>query len=1398
MAPVVLNGSMKKILAQFFGTKFTLVGNVKDNAFVPDDKIEATEIISKFGLTFTDTFFTEPQGKYIWEWSNYKVIDGKHFYRYEDQIFFGDTTSANGYLGIIDWTYTIPDNLIANYVPSSADGATKSAKNYTTILQGTNDFLVELAGIVLDEAYINGKTETVDISYKTGPNTNLVANLKNVAQAIIQVEPKSIFGSKYETDSYYNALIVTDNDQTVLAGIAATVVDLLMPQMILPTGQQIIDQKITVGAILAATLRELATQLLPSVDYDALIYTESGYNTKTFLAGKDNSYWLDVLLTMGVDIGFKYLHNLADMNEDKAAWTALGWTDSKVYTASDLNEVNGVKPWEAKVDYIIDWALTKSGTNGDMCTWNMANLVSTNDRNGEAYTVDMATVQDPWVKLDGIFASLLPEGLILNVTNASGMTRYETILRENFIMAIADLEWDKILDMLIIPTSSANIRTTNTIDAVFNVVVNLLNNLLKKVGGGNLIDTSYYTGINDLFAIDTSNQNYNKLYKVVESLLTKLHTARANGLLETALPILNFFLGWTTDAQKYGDASLVLADFIQVAAGAESASTTLKVYNNAQGMLLKHRNSSVVDTQYTLVVDNITGDMDSSTTTARIDPYGFAEFTLTTSYSADKVCRVVVEYHIEKDGKQLGESSKAVKYVLLSNIEQDIVTDWEDGYEKKNTTYVVASVQGKAKKGALVLDRDSLASTVEALSWTIASRRDTDTTITACTFTPGNTTYIADSGASAALVNTTLKAVPDGSKTGDPITINVAKWAYTGDVDNISYPGTIALGNASVSVYGSHKGLFKTYDGTAVLPCDFGTLYYTDMGELVSLVSSERNAGRLEEDYTSDSWNTYIAALKDAIMFVDVPKTQATFLTTYIEANITAKQEALEAAVKGLKQVTASATTDEKAKLEAALKTAEPGGDVPEINFQDYDLYEYFEYQDFRTEVRNRINAYTAPKAPAEQKLYTIGGYAITDDAYNEDGTPCKELTEVLLTSASGNKLTGLQNAIVGVSEEETKAYNAAVEAYGDGPVYASISNADLANKIVYYKQFIIPVASDDLFIDKEIAYAQANFPINDTTKALYTEASWNNYVEKYNNAVGMTDSDIPSVVFDAKYNLMKAMNELMLKSDSVLEYNGSDETILNTVANLEAAIKKAEAIFANEENTLTDEAIADGWTLEKAYAYLIEELGYKYVNQYGDDVYLFSDSALEFASFDRPNNTNNLKNIDRATANLEAAIANFVTKVEVEFEGIDGGLVKDTTEEGADKSTGFVYGIEVGATDVDKYFTTNDTGSIEVVANAAGKTNGTGATLVVKDKSDNVVGEYVLVVFGDVDGDGALSGTDALYIKQYAGGNAGRISEEANLLAADADNDTSVSGTDALKIKQFAGGNASAVSQAR
>src|SRR5699024_2161354 len=98
--------------------------------------------------------------------------------------------------------------------------------------------------------------------------------------------------------------------------------------------------------------------------------------------------------------------------------------------------------------------------------------------------------------------------------------------------------------------------------------------------------------------------NQTNIANFAENLLAKLFTAYQNGLLDGVMPLLNFFVGWTTDAQKLvaPDISFTNAngyDYIYM-----GAAETVKITNLSSGMLLKRSDGSY-DQPYNIVIDNI-------------------------------------------------------------------------------------------------------------------------------------------------------------------------------------------------------------------------------------------------------------------------------------------------------------------------------------------------------------------------------------------------------------------------------------------------------------------------------------------------------------------------------------------------------------------------------------------------------------------------------------------------------------------------------------------------------------------------------------------------------------------------------------------------------------------------
>jgi hypothetical protein len=128
----------------------------------------------------------------------------------------------------------------------------------------------------------------------------------------------------------------------------------------------------------------------------------------------------------------------------------------------------------------------------------------------------------------------------------------------------------------------------------------------------------------------------------------------------------------------------------------------------------------------------------------------------------------------------------------------------------------------------------------------------------------------------------------------------------------------------------------------------------------------------------------------------------------------------------------------------------------------------------------------------------------------------------------------------------------------------------------------------DATYLNTEIA--SANAMIGKTNNG-YTERSWNQYIEALNNAEAVAKAPTQMTAFDAKYNLLVAVNEL------------------NKIGE-EADYSELEALIAQAEQALANENLYDNTA--KEFGQVLAELGYKeFTNADGDKVQLFPGSAL-------------------------------------------------------------------------------------------------------------------------------------------------------------------------------------------
>lgn len=1303
LAPVVLNGSVKMLLAQWFGAEKTELFGGKAS--------EATAVLAKLPSD-VKAFYSKAAGAYNWEWSDFTIgSDGNGYYRLvskdgltETWLKF-DMSTANSFAKLINWNYTISGDFVDEFMPTAAnDGSvTASAAGYTTVLASLNDFVGKAIDTMLSD------TAKAAINWTKGDNTKLIPNLRKALQYVAAYNPEYLFGTGYETvyAGYYDTVVdKSASDQDVVTALGAIGVKALMPQIILPSAAELKGQNVT--ALLACVIRELATQFVPTYNYDALIYAD--YNSKTLVKGKDSGYWLDVIFTMGTDIGMKYLSKLADLGSDKAGGYSVA--ASKTYKLADFEK--NTRAWEDTIDWIIDWALT---SDNEWC-WKVQKLINT-----DGLDLDLATAQDPWVKLDKIIRDVLPVEKIINETATDGKTFLETVLREDIIDRLLNLDVSKLLGtnsvtgIFNIPANST-LRTEAMYPAVFRIVRELLNKVLGKVCGNTALIADSYNSIDAILQKDAIADLAEKL------ILGIAYAVKSGGLLDVALPFVNFFLGWTTNAQSYAEPKLTIdkgtLNYVQLTNG--QMNTTLKVTNASAGMILKH--GDTYDHPYMLTLKSVTvnGTEMLKSGEKKLSPYESIDVALNMAVPTDSLVKVTAVYSFSfKDGTDYNGDITSTTFEYATNDTADTVgSAWDSGEQK--ATYLAidyVKMKGATTTDCLVTNPSALASAISNIAVTWTNTRDTD-----CKFTKGSISgfdanYFESSGQTEALVNKTfLKYVKDDdSYTGNIVTVNPLRLKSDVDAETVPSGATYALGNQAVTVSGSYRNRTRTLDMSAPL----GTLYYYNSTNIKKAVDSEFKANRDSSKYPAEAWNTYWTALTAAAKFAYGPFKKAN-IGNYSDANLTAAVTALETAVKALD--TASSTpasgsaTVTPAPIEAALKAA---GD---INYQNFDLYAYWAYEKAMKAGNAIIDAYKGPVAPEKY----IDGSSLSE----------AEITAIA-NKANATYKSAIVASMKAPSIEAQNAYMDAVKAY-KAPSYSELEVLDSAKNIAWYASFLksAAVKTEKQFLAKEIAAAKAQ----GYKEADYTAGSYARYTKALAaaEALNANAKALQSEVFDVKYELEIAQRALMPKSASALEAGAYTE--------LEAVIAQAKSIFTDNSAYTFDASKADGLTETEAYAKLVSVLGYEYTDEKGNTANLYSGSAENYAANDRFYSNVVAAQIDAVVTNLKNAMAPFVCKY-VAVPTTAGSNEGVSVTESASLITGVTPGSLATADDVLARVTAKDSSAttLNVAANAAGL-YGTGATATLSLKSSGApVAIYTVVIYGDVNGDGVVDGFDASYM---------------------------------------------------
>ena len=489
-----------------------------------------------------------------------------------------NTGSANDFYSLIDfgWEFVAPapgaeedsadfalDNLQAiNYKALIEEyGSIMESLNHllyvvfeTAVKQDVKDYFAEMTG----DYWVDGATTE---KYADGTSI-FMDNASRLLKYLLAEHADKIFGS----DSAYVAWEYEDIADYELLDIVAIIGPVLfedvMPQLIMPKnedGTYAFHSGVQVLEFGALILREFITEIAPQVNYDQYIFAEgtvTSANDRQFKE-QDADAWFNIILNMGLDVGYTYLNNLTNFN---TAIPAQGVTEAR---------------WKDMLGTAVTWA---------------ANYVS----DGSASVIHgfepskLAAYSDPLDKFSYVLNTILPLGFICGCTTDSFAFDISVVF-DKLKVLLTDFDLTELASLFGRNTEAYNIlNTTNLIDMVLNLVNGIVNlvlpisengdgysGLLQGVGSGSL---------------DTIVTQAN-LKITIQQLLRALYT-QGRDLLNCALPVLGMFIkGWGTE-QQFEEPEISLSRSIDLVNGATESAQTVTVRNASNGVWRHYRDAN--------------------------------------------------------------------------------------------------------------------------------------------------------------------------------------------------------------------------------------------------------------------------------------------------------------------------------------------------------------------------------------------------------------------------------------------------------------------------------------------------------------------------------------------------------------------------------------------------------------------------------------------------------------------------------------------------------------------------------------------------------------------------------------------------------------------------------------
>ncbi len=1268
------------------------------------------------------------------------------------RFFKADASDVDELYNIVNWDYEFTSETY-----SFADGVTE----YGSLVGQLNHLLYTLMDTMLSTQMkdaIKAFNGTADFA-EDGGNDKFGGNLLNIAKFLVCEYAGKFFYKNYAiVDEEGNPLPefvaevkAAENLENLAAYIAIPLMYEIFPELILPvsfTKDKEIEQ------IAALLLREALSDLTPVLNFDDRIFKAGTLTSATGreLAELTKEEWRTLVLDMGMNLGVIYLDNVTNINLDSD-------------TAAAIYAANG---WEGLLEEVVDWGIgyLGTGTNGILNGFGPQTLGAVRGTyNGNAFT-----------NINKILNALLPLSLVVGCDVNGFACDIEYLVFEKLVPGLFDLDFTTLFSVFGRSGTADNLLTgKNAIATILDLVRRILNSVLP-----NAVPTSHLTNL-DTFTSQAG------LKALIKSLLGALDSrvysgGGTNGILYSGiLPLISKFVSDWSGEQTVGSPLIEMESTFDATNGALTGAT-FTITNGAKGLwrgYLDENGTRQQDEHYKYLITGVTATTTEGTVTvtapATTLDFGQglnASFNASGVPAAGAVVLFAINYKIyDENGEFMGgdKTFTAYKYAYISynkTLEEESVKVAERG---KVTGHIITPLYIAIENGAEVIpNKDTIA---------ISNPYKTE-----YLKKPKGQLKSYSPAVQAGIRITTTGEIDQGTDVTNyykQYTVNADEYAAA----NLTSGATL---NFNVEVLVRDRaaiGNGGSNTGSGTISMKFYSA--KDLADVKDIANDEMNTVKIESDYNKD--DVYAGrVLRASAVSEDEPK-ETNFATTGVDPETgetvtiingetawTNYKTALNAAIRGAYQRwNANSVYNHKeladnlriavADVNYCRKSAEQLADegaenndtavlalkaiydarTPQIDtYKDYMLYRWNRYADNEGAAYRLIGAFEAANAVVDTQKFPYGDINITqlNALLVKDGT----YADYINALREDRTQEQIEAGILAKEKAETD--------YSRGYTAQTVSQITSLFERTADRLIEREGGTRTEYLATELASALAIYG-KAATSSKYSAKSWDVYLDRVATAEAeLANPRNNATVFDAKYHLQRAVNELVLIEDGA-DYSG-----------LEDAIATAEAVLANHTSFKQGQ--------DKVIGLVLAALGYNI-----DGTELFPGAAKDVANKVYAKDKQN--RIDDAELALRLALA----KVRFETTTIDGNEGA-TTEEQTENDAYFAFvPANLAIDNVYGYLKTvtvpaniTDVAPVTVTPNATHAGTGTVVTYYGKLNGATIpVASYSVIVLGDVTGDSAIDAADIMVADLVAKGH--REIDGAFLKAALVDPATSGTG---------------------